>query len=66
MKNKFPVCQECGDEINPELYENCDRYFVSNGRVLCRDCFLTESKEYMETETDSFAEMIGAKVVHIE
>ena len=62
---KHPHCEECGGEINPNKYEDCERYYISNGRALCRECFLAEAGEYLERNTDDFARAVGAAVVAV-
>lgn len=61
---KYPVCSECGDEINPIKYDGCEKYYMMDeGEILCRDCFLQKNIEYLELNTDDFAILIGALVV---
>lgn len=62
---KYPVCEECGDEINPMLYEDCGCYYINNGRVLCAECFRAEIRELLEHSPATVAEMIGAAVVEL-
>lgn len=62
---RYPHCEECGGEINPNKYEDCERYYLSNGRVLCRECFLSEAEEYLERNTEDFARAVGAAIVEV-
>ena len=65
MRRKYPICDNCGAEINPNKYEDSDHYYLSNGKILCKECFQKESEEYLETNTDDFAALVGASVVEV-
>lgn len=61
---KYPVCSECGEEINPIKYDDCEKYYqMDDGEILCRGCFLEKNMEYLERNTDDFAILIGALVI---
>lgn len=62
----YPVCEQCGGEINPNKYEDSDRcYELPDGSVLCRECFILREEEYMRINTDDFAALVGVKVVGV-
>lgn len=65
-KRKYPICEDCGAEINPHKYEDCEYAVISNGREICKDCFIREATEFMEINTKQFAELIGAEIVEME
>lgn len=61
---KYPVCSECGEEINPQKYDGCEKYYLTaEGKVVCRDCFIEGQIEYLELNTDDYADLIGVRVV---
>ena len=61
---KYPVCSECGDEINPIKYDDCEKYYqMDDGEILCRDCFIKLEKKFLELSTDDYADLIGVRVV---
>lgn len=61
---KYPICDECGLEINPCKYDDCEKYFISDGRILCKECFIEESIEYIKTNLNEFANIIGAAIYY--
>ena len=65
-RKEYPHCDKCGDEINPHVYDDCEKYYISNGLILCKDCFKKESEEYIELNLDDFAALVGAGVVEVE
>lgn len=61
---KYPVCSECGDEINPIKYDDCEKYYqMDDGEILCRDCFIKREKKFLELSADDYADLIGVRVV---
>ena len=66
MARRYPICNNCGAEINPNKYEDCEKCYISGGQTLCRDCFLEFSEEYLRLNTDDFAELVGVMVRGIE
>ena len=65
-RNKFPFCCKCGNEINPVKYDDCEKYYLTDGRVMCKDCFLDDSRDWLESNLDEFAELVGVPVVEVE
>lgn len=60
---RYPICEVCGGEINPRKYDGCETYFVSQGQVLCRDCFIDEAQAFLTLDPEAFARAIGVQVV---
>lgn len=60
----YPVCENCGGEINPVRYDDCEKYFISDGRILCKECFIEESIEYIKTNLNEFANIMGVAVCY--
>lgn len=59
---KCPICEKCGGQIDPYQYDGCDMYFISDGRILCKECFIEEETEFLRDNTVEFARLIGARV----
>ena len=38
---KFPHCVKCGAELNPNKYEDCEKYYLTDDGIMCRIAFLT-------------------------
>lgn len=63
MNGRFPLCSQCGIEIDPAKYEDCRRYFFWRGEVLCQDCFRSSVEEYAETNLPDLARQLGAEIL---
>lgn len=61
----YPKCEGCDGEINPHKYDDCQKYYISNGLILCKECFKKEAEEYIESNLDDFAALVGAGVVEL-
>ena len=65
-RNKFPFCCKCGNEINPVKYDDCEKYYLTDDDIMCKDCFLDDSRDWLESNLDEFAELVGVQVVEVE
>lgn len=63
-KQHFLICEECGDEIG--RYIPCEKAFISNGKTLCRDCFMEEAAQLVQNDPEWFAELCGVVVKEVE
>ena len=61
---KYPICEECGIEIG--RYQAGQRAYTSNGRVLCRECFVEEAVEYVQSNLEDFCGLIGVAVREVD
>ena len=62
---KFPVCDKCDAEINPDKYDDCEQYYIVEGETLCKDCFKDWLLEWAELNLDDVAELAGVPVVEV-
>lgn len=65
-RNKFPFCSKCGHEINPVRYVDCEKYYLTFDGLMCRDCFLDDSRDWLESNLDEFAELVGVPVIEVK
>ena len=65
-RSKFPFCCKCGNEINPVKYDDCEKYYLTDGGIMCKDCFLDDLRDWLESNLDEFAELVGVQVVEVE
>ena len=65
-RNKFPFCCKCGNEINPVKYDDCEKYYMTDDGIMCKDCFLEDSRDRLETNLDEFAELVGVPVIEVK
>ena len=63
---KFPHCVKCDGEINPIKYDDCEKYYLTYDGVMCKYCFLDDSRDWLESNLDEFAELVGVPVVEVE
>lgn len=62
---KFPHCVKCDQEINPVKFYDCEKYYLTDEGVLCKECFLNDSKDLLESNLDEFAELVGAQAIEV-
>lgn len=65
-RRAYPICDKCGAEINPNKYEDCEKFYISDNETLCMDCFKEQAEEYVRLNLDDFAALVGAGVVEVE
>lgn len=65
MSRKYPICANCGGEIDPTRYDGCESYYITKDGPLCRECFMKEAEEYIRLNLDGFAAMVGVPVVRL-
>lgn len=66
MKIRYPVCAVCDIEINPWLYEDCEKTYTVDGECYCRSCFRDWLIDWMDTSLDEVAECVGVMVSEVE
>lgn len=65
-RNNYPICSECGDEINPNRYEDCEQLFIVGDDGLCKSCFLQWLKdEWLDGDLEGLATAIGVRTVEL-
>ncbi len=65
-RSNFPFCCKCGNEINSVKYDDCEKYYLTDDGIMCKDCFLDDSRDWLESNLDEFAELVGVPVVEVE
>ena len=65
-RNKFTFCCKCGNEINPVKYDDCEKYYLTDVGIMCKDCFLEDSRDWLESNLDEFAELVGVPVIEVK
>ena len=65
-RSKFPFCSKSGHEINPVRYVVCEKYYLTFDGLMCRDCFLDDSRDWLESNLDEFAELVGVPVIEVK
>ena len=65
-RRKFPFCCKCGNEINPVKYDDCEKCYPTDDGIMCKDCFLEDSRDWLESNLDEFAELVGVPVIEVE
>lgn len=62
---RHPVCAKCDAELNPNLWDDCEKYYLVNGEIYCKDCFKDYALERVENDLDALAEFLGIEVVNV-
>ena len=63
---KFPHCVKCDGEINPIKYDDFEKYYLTDDGIMCKDCFLEDSIEWLKSNLDEFAELAGVQVIEVK
>ena len=63
---KFPHCVKCDGEINPIKYDDFEKYYLTDDGIMCKDCFLEDSIEWLKSNLDEFAELVGVQVIEVK
>ena len=63
---KFPHCVKCGSELNPNKYGDCEKYYLTDDGIMCKDCFLEDSIEWLKSNLDEFSELVGVPVIEVK
>ena len=63
---KFPHCSKCGAELNPNKYDDREKYYLTDDGIMCKDCFLEDSIEWLKSNLDEFAELVGVPVIEVK
>ena len=58
---RYPVCENCGDEINPNRYDDCD--YTYNG--LCKECAKKQILEDMKIDFEMVCRVLGYEVLEV-
>ena len=66
MRKKYPVCARCDQEIDPNRFDGCDRYFVVGGEIYCEECFKDWLSDWMQTNLEDIAVLVGVPVVEVK
>lgn len=64
-RNKYPECARCSHEIDPNRFDGCDRYFMVGGEIYCEECFKDWLSDWMQTNLEDIADLIGVPVVEV-
>lgn len=60
---KYPVCSQCEHELNPELEDDCEKYYLVGGEIYCKYCFEDYARDWLYENMDDFADLIGIQKV---
>ena len=62
----YPTCFKCDAEINPGKWDDCEKYYIVEDQVYCKDCFKEWVLDYVETNLDDVAALFDVPVVEVE
>ena len=65
MKFKYPTCKKCGTEINPNIWDSCEKYYLADDDVLCLECFIEWVEDKLRESPEEVAFALGVDVVEV-
>ena len=63
---KYPACAKCGHTLNPNLEDDCEKYYLVGGEIYCKYCFEEWAKGWLDENMDEFASFAGIPVAFVE
>ena len=64
-RHSYPVCVKCGAEINPDRWDDCEKYYLLNDGPYCKDCFKEWLHDWIDTNLDDVAAAIDVPVIDV-
>ena len=64
-RRKYPKCAKCDAELNPNKWDDCEKYYLVGGEIYCKDCFKEWLEEWIKLNLDDVAELAGVDVVEV-
>ena len=61
----LPVCARCGHVLDPEIEDNCDRYAVIAGEIVCEFCLADHLRDEAQEDPFHVAEALGFPVFDV-
>ena len=62
---KHLVCAKCDIEINPDVWDGCEKYYSVDGEIYCAECFREWVLEWIDTDLDEVARVLDVPVVEV-
>ena len=62
---KHLVCAKCDFEINPDMWDGCEKYYNVGGEIYCAECFKEWVLEWVDTDLDEVARVLDVQVVEV-
>ena len=62
---KYLECSECGTEINPNVWDGCEKYYNVGGEIMCEDCFREWAIEWVQDNLEEMARLLNVPVVEV-
>ena len=63
---KYPVCSQCDHELNPELEDDCEKYYLIGGEIYCKFCFQDWLHDLVDDKPDVLADALNIVKVYTE
>lgn len=63
---KYPACSQCSRSLNPNISDDCDRYYIVGGEIYCADCFKDWLHDIVDDEPDVMADALNIMRVYVE
>lgn len=63
--NERSVCDRCGYEINPNMWDGCEKQYRVGDEVYCADCFKEWVINWVETDLDEVARVLDVPITEV-
>ena len=60
--SKYLTCSECGYEINPNMWDGCERVYTVGNETMCEDCFKEWVLDYVQSNLEDVARLLNVPV----
>lgn len=59
------ICEKCGCEIDPSVWDDCEVAYSDGDLLYCKDCFCEMATEWAQENLDRMAQMMDYSTVAI-
>ena len=63
---KYPTCSQCDHELNQELEDDCEKYYLVGGEIYCKFCFQDWLRDLVDDDPDVLADALNIQKVYTE
>lgn len=63
---KYPVCSKCGHILNPNLEDDCEKYYLIDGEIYCKFCFEEWIEYKVKDDPDEIAGLLNIPMIYVE
>lgn len=65
-RTKYPICAQCGHTLNPNLEDDCEKYYLIGGEIYCKFCFQDWLHDLVDDDPDVLADALNIVKAYTE